>query len=290
MEEHVNDRTPADDNTMSRRQLLTTAVAGGAVVVAALGGGTVGNLVARSQSQVELAQTRAQYELEVTKLRALVALYDQLEKVGIDAVIATGMKIVGGALGTVQAGVHAIQAGITATEDGLTAFSGMLDSLHQEADRASQALDDLMSKFQGAEAPVVAVLGTARPLGESIGSFFAAIFEKIPFGIGDNFKKAADALVALVQSIPDAVGSVTGQLLQPLRNTLFPVGGPSAVQSLLVEPITSKLLEPLKSFLGNIDQALTAWDKDFRAPVQAALDERARLRAQIVTYRQQNNV
>ncbi len=290
MEENINERESVDSNAISRRQLLTTAAAGGAVVVAALGGGTVGTLLARSESQAELAQTRAQYELELTKLRALVTLYDQLEKVGIDAVIAAGMKLVSGALGTVQTGVHVIQAGITAAENALTAFRGMLDSLHQEADRASQALGDLMSKFHGAEAPIIAILGTALPLGESISGFFAAIFEKIPFGIGDNFKKASDALVALIRSIPDAVDTVAGQLLQSLGNTLFPASGTPAVQSVVLDPITLKLLEPAKSFLNDIDQALTSWDKDFRAPVQAALDERARIRSQITTYRQQNNV
>ena len=62
---------------LTRRQLLTTAAGGGAALaVSALGGAAIGSVL-----------TRAEYEIELTKLRALVALYEQLERVGLDAIL-----------------------------------------------------------------------------------------------------------------------------------------------------------------------------------------------------------
>ena len=92
-----------ETTALTRRQLITTAAAGGAaIVVAGLGGAAVGS-----------AMTTAQYEIELTKLRALVALYEQLEKVGIDAVIQTGMNVVRGALDALKGGVSLLRSGVT---------------------------------------------------------------------------------------------------------------------------------------------------------------------------------
>ncbi len=290
----ASESNPDSDRVMTRRQLLLAATAGGAALaVTALGGAAVGSLT-----------TRAEYEVELKKLQTLVAMYEQLENIGIDAIIATGMKIVNGALDMLKNGVRLIRDGIAAVanivqafqtaldnlQKALDNFRGMFDNLRQAAQGVGQTLGDLQGKFNVAQGAVVGVLGTALPLADSIRGFFNALVEKIPFGVGDNIRRAIDGLVALIRAIPDAIGAVTSQLLQPLNQLSFPTTGVPSAKTGLLDPITTDLLNPLQKFLTDVENAVASWQKDFVAPVQTALDGRAKLRDQIAAYRKDNKI
>lgn len=279
---HTEPNVAVEEKTtvLTRRQLITTAAAGGAaLVVTGLGGTAVGS-----------AMTTAQYELELTKLRALVALYEQLERVGLDAIIATGMNVVRGALDAIKGGVNLLRDGITGAETALKNFQATLDTLHSTADLAAQALADLSQKVHNAEGGVIAVLGTALPLAESIAGFFSALLDKIPFGIGDDIRRAVSALVDLIRSIPATVDTMTAQVLKPLSDTFFPSTGTPPVKSNLFDPIVNNVLEPLKKLLTDIEGLLNHWENDLSTPVQAALTEREKIRQQIAEYKKQNGM
>ncbi len=269
-----------EQKVLTRRQLLKTAAAGGAVIaVGALGGAVVGNTM-----------TTAQYELELTKLRALVALYEQLERVGLDAIISTGMNIVRGALDAVKGGVSLLRDGATAAENALKNFQALLATLGGAANAVSQTLDDLSTKFHAAEGVVVAVLGTALPLADSITGFFNALLDKIPFGIGDDIHRAVNALIDLIRAIPNVIDAVTNRLLKPLRDAFFPASGDPSIQSNLIDPITRNVLEPLKKTLDDIDNLANHWEADLTTPIQTALTERQKIREQIADYKRQNGI
>jgi hypothetical protein len=268
--------TDGEEKDTTRRQFLTTAVAGGAaVVVGALGGSAIGSTTAR-----------AEYEIELAKLRALLAMYEQLEKVGIDAIVATGMNVVRGALDVVKAGVRLLRDGVTAVETALKNFQATLDGLRGTVNGAGQVLDDLLKKFRAAEGLVIAVLGTALPLAEAIGGFFSSLLSKIPF-VGEDIRRAATALIDLVRAIPATIETLTNQLLKQLRDFFFPPSGTAPVQTNLFDPITKNLLAPLKKTLDDIDTLLTRWENDFTAPVQKALTQRQEIRKQIADYKKQ---
>ncbi len=234
-----NPNVTTEPKMLTRRQLITTVAAGGAaLVVTGLGGAAVGSVM-----------TTAQYELELIKLRALVALYEQLERVGLDAILAAGMNIVRGALEAVKGGVRLLRDGIAAAETALKNFQALLDTLRGAATGVGQVLSDLSSKFHAAEGIVVAVLGTALPLAESIAGFFKTLVDKIPFGIGDDIRRAVTALVDLIRAIPTMIDTTTNQLLKPLRDAFFPASGDPAVKANLIDPIAQNVLEPLKKML-----------------------------------------
>lgn len=265
---------------LTRRQVITTAAAGGAaLVVSGLGGAAIGS-----------AATTAQYELELVKLRALVALYEQLERVGLDAILAAGMNIVRGALDAVKGGVTLLRDGIAAAETALKNFQATLDALGAAANAAGQALGDLAEKFHAAEGIVVAVLGTATPLAESIGGFFNALLAKIPFGIGDDIRRAVNSLTDLIRAIPTVIDTLTNQLLAPLRDNFFPTRGDPAVKANLIDPIVNNVLAPLKKTLSDVATLVDHWEKDLATPVQAALTDRQTIRDQIAAYKKQNGI
>lgn len=259
---------------VTRRQLITTAAVGGAALVA----GAVGGAAATTASLAEK-------ELELVKLRALVGLYEKLEKIGIDSIIATGMNIVRGALDAVKTGVRLARDGVTAVETALKNFQTLIDNLRGAVDLAARVLTELSQKFKDAETFVVAMLGAARPLAESIASFFNELIKRIPFGVGAEISRAINALVELIRVIPATVDAILNQLLKPLRDLFFPATGNAMVKTNLFDPIINNLLTPLKKLLTDIETFIDKWDKDFTTPVQNALDERAKVRKQIVAMR-----
>lgn len=262
------------ENGITRRQLIVTATIGGAGLLA----GAVGGSAVTTASHTGA-------ELELIKLRALVALYEQLEKVGIDAIVSAGMNVIRGALDAVKGGVRLARDGITTVETALKNFQAMLDSLQGMVEAAARTLADLSQKFKAAENLVVTTLGNAAPLADAIGNFFSSLIQKIPFGIGDDIQRALNALTDLIRAVPSTVDAMLTQLLKPLRDMFFPSAGTPQVKTNLTDPITQNLLTPLSKFLNDTDALMTSWDNDFVKPVQNALDERAKIRQQIVAMR-----
>lgn len=265
------------DSILSRRQFLTTAAWSGlTLTVGAVGGAVVGSQNAHSAAEVELAQVRARLD----KYAHLITLYEQLEKVGIDTIVATGMSIMRGALEALRAGIQILRAGIVTVESALKNFLTLLDTLRAPADLVARVLADLMQKFQAAETVIKAALNTAQPLAEAIAGFFDSLLQRIPI-VGPEIRRATLALSELVRAIPLVIDAVTNQLLKPLRENFFPATGDPKIKIDLVVPTQSRLLEPLKKFLDDVEAALARWENEFVKPVQAALDERARIRKQI---------
>jgi len=134
------------------------------------------------------------------------------------------------------------------------------------------------------------VLGTALPLADSIAGFFNSLLQKIPFGIGDDIRRAVDALVALVRAIPTVIDTLANQLIQPMRSAFFPTAGDPAVKASLIDPIVKNLLEPAKKQLDDIDKLAATWEADLTTPVQTAITERQKIRDQIADYKIQNKM
>jgi len=266
--------TEKTDQGITRRQLITTAAVGGAALVTGAVGGAA-----------MTTTTLAEKELELIKLRALVGLYEQLEKVGIDAILATGMNIMRGAFEIVKTGVRLARDGIIAVETALKNFQAMLDNLRLAADAATRVLNELQQKFKTAESFVVAMLGTALPLVESITNFFNALVARIPFGIGQEIQRAINSLIDLIRGVPGVIDALLNQLLKPLRDLFFPAGANAQVKTSLFDPIINSLLTPLKKLLTDVETLLDKWEKDFTKPVQSALDQRAKIRKEIVAMR-----
>ncbi len=269
--------TSEPSDVLSRRKFLTTAALGGlALTASAVGGAIVGSQNAQSAAEAELVQLRARLE----KYGHLIALYEQLEKVGIDTIVATGMNVMRGALDALRAGIQILRAGIVTVENALTNFWTLLQALRSPADLVARVLTDLAQKFQAAESVIKSVLGTAQPLAEAIAGFFDALLQKIPI-VGPEIRRATLALSELVRAIPIVIDAVMNQLLKPLRENFFPATGDPKIKLDLIEPAQKSLLEPLKKFLDDVESTLARWETDFVKPVQTALDERARIRKQI---------
>ncbi|MBI5305183.1 MAG: hypothetical protein HY868_23835 [Chloroflexi bacterium] len=266
------------NDSMTRRQLLIAAGAG-AIGVAA----TAYGLTQTSD------EARAQFERELNKLRTLIGLYEQMDRIGLDNILANGLSLMRGLFEALKTGIRLMRDGVTIAEKAWQGFQAALIALRTTVDRIAQMAGDLQQKFKAAEGLVVGAIGVALPLAESIASFFNSLLSKIPF-VGEDLRRTANSLVELVRAIPALIEAVTAQLLKQLNDLFFQPTGKARIDLTLIDPITVNLLEPLKKFLGDLDMLITKWEKEFVFPVQSALDERRAVKKQIAEYRQQYNV
>src|SRR5205814_445453 len=119
---------------------------------------------------------------------ALVALYEELEKAGLDTIVKASLAAFAGALeltknagGIVSAGIRAVDAAVQNFEKlfpiaraGVAVVEGLVGGLAKQVRDLQQALAD--------------ATGGARPVADAVGKFFSDLLDKIPFGVGANVR------------------------------------------------------------------------------------------------------
>jgi hypothetical protein len=284
----ANAKSQDDDKiTLSRRQAVT-ALGVGAVALTATHLGVAyeaGQLAKQAPEQAasDLAK-------EVEKLKGLVALYETLEKIGIDAIISGAMSVFKGFLDTLRGGVGLLRAGVSGAEGALNSFQNTFAAIRDGLKAAEDGVNNIAALLNNAEVFIGDATTPAKPLVEQVRQFFDDLLGKIPFGVGDNIRHAIDGIVGLVVAIPSGIAAVSSKLIQPLRTGWFSADSAKNIQGALLDPITQNVLEPLKKFLGDVDQTLAHWQGDVATPVQAALDQRDAVRKQIAQYKEQHNL
>jgi hypothetical protein len=272
---------------ISRRQLLVGAAAGGAALVSTnLATGLVaGSLGTRAGQAVAQLET----ETELIKLRGLLALYENLEQVGIDALLSTGMAALSLSLGGLEAGITALEKGVDLVDEGVSALersfptirSGLtiVESLVAGLERRVRRLQDVMAEVQE----------MVSPLSDAVGSFFSSLVERIP-GVGPSIIDALDRISELVGSLPDAIGEIRTGLLEPLREEWFTDDEERGLKGRLFNPLQESLLEPLEEFLSDLADAVDTWETQLVDPLEDALTQRKAMKKQIADYKEREGI
>ena len=272
---------------ISRRQLLAGAAAGGAALVSTnlatgLVAGSLGTRAGQAVAELEA-------EAELIKLRGLVALYENLEQVGIDALLSTGMAALSLSLGGLETGITALEKGVDLVDDGVSALersfptirSGLtiVESLVASLERRVRRLQDVMAEVQE----------MVSPLSDAVGSFFSSLVERIP-GVGPSIIDALDRISDLVGALPDAIGEIRTGLLEPLREEWFTDEEERGLKGRLFNPLQESLLEPLEDFLGDLADAVDTWETQLVDPLEDGLTQRKTIRQQIAEYKDREGI
>ncbi len=272
---------------LTRRQVVTTLGLGAVTLTAThLGVAYEAAQWERQQHQPEIADLTA----EVEKLRGLLALYENLEKIGIDAVISgalSGFKIV---LESLRSGITLLRGGTGAAEGAISGFQNTFAALRNALTTAEQAVNNVAALLKNVEDFLGQTTSPVEPLIRQVRQFFDDLLGRIPFGVGDNIRRTIDGISGLVIAIPSMLPDVKTAFLEPLRATWFSDDNAKNIQGLLLDPITQKVLEPLKQFLDDVDQTLARWEGDVAKPVQGALDRRDAVRQEIADYKSRHNM
>ena len=272
---------------ITRRQFMLGVAAGGATLVStSLATGLVAGSLGAKAGQ---AVAELESEAELIKLRSLLALYENLERVGIDAILSAGVAALSISLEGLEKGITALESGVGLVDAGVTAleetFPAMrrglrvVESLLASMENRVTQLQELMSEIQE----------VVSPLSDAVGSFLSALVERIP-GVGPAILDALDRISELVGSLPEAIGDVRSKLVEPLREDWFTDDEESGLKGRLLNPLQENLLEPLKEFLDHLASAIGDWQEQLVNPIEQALTEREDIREEITRYREREGI
>ncbi len=272
---------------LSRRHFLTGAVAGGAagLVVAAGTGVAVWNI---ADAEKEAAALSA--EAEIARLQGLVSLYEDLEKIGLDAILTAGMQALALPLAVVEAGARALESGVEWTEQALLGLQEALPSAQESLlwlEAQVSAVADSITKIEVAIGQALE-RAADNPVAQALADFTAMILDNLPFGLGDKIRGVLDELVNLLTSVDDLVAGINSQLLDPLRQKWFATEEGQGMGATFMNPLIENVLDPLEAHLADLVVLADTWQQELAAPAGEALVQRETIRQEIVKYKKDN--
>ncbi|HNS49589.1 MAG TPA: hypothetical protein PKO09_00220 [Anaerolineae bacterium] len=284
-----DEQAPRQPALLSRRRFLSGALAGSAAGVALAAGTALG---AYQLAEVHEQEALAAAEAEIARLKGLLQLYEKLEKVGLDAILKTGMAALVGPLELVQKGAQLLGKGLEWLEAAALALRDALPSASEAFSWLREQVSGLTTGIEQLQAAVDRLLGKAsdHPIAVRLTEAFHWVLDRLPFELGNKVSEAFDRLHDLVGSVDDLVRGVDERFLEPVERSWFSreVGADHnlAPLDLLVE----RILDPLEAHLAAVGGLIDAWQAELAAPAQQALAERERLRGEIAEYRARNGL
>jgi len=314
LEEFFEEASPADAKEqaaaeqarLSRRKFLTGAVAGGAAGLAVAAGTSVAvwkvtdaELTAAQEAadaELEAAQDAADLELgelaesaaeEVAKLLGLLDLYEELDEIGLDGIVAKGLAALALPLEAVEAGAKALKSGLEWAEEALQSLADAVPTALESLLWLETQVSALANAIEKLEQGVARALdrATDNAVAEAVTAFTAKVLDALPFGLGNRFREALAALVLVVTSVDDLVESINTKLLEPLRRDWFSEEEDEGVSGSFLDPLVVKILDPLEGHLDNLATLADTVQNELTAPTKQAMAKRAKLRAEITRYK-----
>jgi ABC-type transporter Mla subunit MlaD len=266
---------------LTRRRLLIALGAGG---VALLGTNTgtaaasyrVGSSAASRRAQVEIGGLEA----EISLLQRQLALYKDMERIGLDHLIRAALETYDRLWPPVRSAIGALRGAVKALEGGLDLFEPKLPTLRGAARLLGDLLTGMEAQVQGTQDAINELLARTGPVGEAVSGFLSWLLGKIPFGVGDRVRETADRLSALVSNVPPLIADVRHRLLEPLEGEWIGAEEADGLQAGLFDPLRENLLAPLSSHLDQVEEMASGWQEDAKS-LRAALDARDAIRGEL---------
>jgi hypothetical protein len=256
--------------------LVSTNVATGLVA------GSLGARAGEAKAELEA-------QAELIKLRGLLTLYENLERVGIDALLSTGIAALTISLDGLEVGILVLQNAVILVDKGVAAFENAFPTIRSGLSLVENLVTSVENRVTQVQELMSEVQEVVSPLSDALGSFFSSLVERIP-GVGPTIVDALDRISELVGSLPQIISQIRRGLLEPLREHWFTDDEETGLKGRLLNPLQENLLEPLEDFLGDVADAIDEWQKELINPVEKALTQREVIRQQIVGYKQREEI
>lgn len=236
------------------------------------------------QAQLGEANTRTNV------LGGLVALYEQLDAVEMEDVVAGGVAAVGGALGGLLERLPSVQEGLAAGQQALAEFEAHIPLMDNGRRWLSSHLEKISTFYQGVELVLREAVETAGGFLENLGQWFADVLRWLPFGMGDKAARIVEALTNLLAETPNTISGLHTNLVQPMDVWLNGEGDNMPLRQRVLKPLRERALQPAGEALGQAQAIQAAYQGQLLEPVQAAANSRQIIKNMISQYRQQNQV
>jgi hypothetical protein len=211
--------------------------------------------------------------------RDLLDLYRQLEDLNIDQVITTALTAIGVpvlAIATIRVALDAgvgLAARIFQTiEDQMPLIAAGLDWLDKQVARLTAGIRAIQT--------ALAVTSNAR-LAQAVQDFISQVLDMLPFGVGQNVKVVLQAMGEVLNRLPELIDNVSVMLIGPAQTWIVP-GKQGGLNDLLLRPVREQVLTPAQQMVANAEKLNTVYNEQLAQPVQSVIDQRAKIRAEII--------
>jgi hypothetical protein len=208
----------------------------------------------------------------------LLGLYQQLEAVGIDQIIASALAAVGVPLLAIQNIRLALMTGVGLAarvlqdiENHLPLVAAGLDWLQQQVNTLAQGI----RAFQTALA-----VSADTPTTKAISDFISQLLDILPFGAGQNIKLALQAMGEVFNRLPDLLNNVSAMVIEPVRAWVG-TDQQGGLRETLLRPLREQVLAPAQQIVANAENLNGVYNQQLAQPVQSALERRAKVRIEI---------
>lgn len=255
---------------MNRRQFLGAAAAGGVIV--ALTGGLV-------LWQLSAAHTAA-LEKEMGSLRRILALYRQMDDLGLDDLIQRGIGAVASIVETVREIATRLLEAIASARKALLDFQSRFPSLQSGLRWLRDTLVTLSQRLTALENEINEALGLSSPVAETVGGFLARILDRLPGTFGRQVRSGLERVGEVVSLLPTFIQNVYTRILEPMDDWFSPRAD-AGLNGWIVNPLLKNVLDPAQMLAERVLELATAWEEQLVAPARQTIARRGEIRAEI---------
>jgi len=265
----------ANPPAVSRRQFLGAAAAGG-VIVALTGGLTLWQLSAAHAAALER---------EADRLRRIIALYEEMDALGLDDLILRGVGAVASVIETVRDLATRLQEAIQSAREALLDFQSRFPTLQSGIRWLRDILTTLSQRLTALENEINGALGLTSPVAETVGGFLSRILDRLPGTFGRQIRGGLERMGEVVGMLPLLVQGLYTRILEPMGDW-FNSRADAGLNTWLVNPLLHNVLDPAEILIGKVAELASAWEEQLAAPARQAVARREEIRAEIVRLKE----
>lgn len=226
-------------------------------------------------------------------LTGLVALYEQLEQVGVPSLAAAGVTAVGTALTDLMSGVPSLDEGLVMGEQALAGIEAHLPTLENGRIWLGSHLETLRGYYDAVATVLSTAVETAGSFLQMLNEWFQDVLSWLPFGMGQKAQTIMQALTDLLAETPNTLSGLASNILGPLDVWLVS-GDPNnpeiPLQTNVIQPLRENVLLKTSAALQKAQTVQTTYNEQLATPLTMAVQTHQEIQTRIAEYRQQNQV
>ncbi len=223
---------------------------------------------------------------EVSLLRGLVELYEQIDAIDLATVAGSGLAAVDGVLGQMVDELPALNEGIEAGHKAINEFEEQIPGIKEGRQWLNEQIGALGNSYQQIELALANAVKGAGSFLQQFNLWIQDVLKWLPFGIGDKSAAILDTLARLLAEMPEMFDGLQTKIGAPLDVWLEEDDGEMPLQRRLIKPVRENALDKASVTLSKVETMQTVYQSQLAEPVTSAAENHRVIRERINEYRQ----